>query len=118
MKHPDRWDLPKGHRDPGEDDRACALRELEEETGYSAADVEMVPNFSWQISYQVHEKRDGNQLVQKTVTYYLARLLTDKEPQLTEHPDYRWFPWTGTHQIQEKTIDPLLAEVARYFSQH
>ncbi len=33
MRHPTRWDLPKGHVDPGETDLECALRELEEETG-------------------------------------------------------------------------------------
>jgi predicted NUDIX family NTP pyrophosphohydrolase len=27
------WSIPKGEVDPGEDPRACALRELEEETG-------------------------------------------------------------------------------------
>lgn len=27
------WSIPKGEVDPGEDERACALRELEEETG-------------------------------------------------------------------------------------
>ena len=32
LRHPDRWDLPKGHLDPGETPAECALRELEEET--------------------------------------------------------------------------------------
>lgn len=27
------WDLPKGHQEPGEDIKACAVREVEEETG-------------------------------------------------------------------------------------
>jgi ADP-ribose pyrophosphatase len=31
-----RYDLPKGHQEKGESDLDCALRELEEETGYSA----------------------------------------------------------------------------------
>ena len=29
----DKWDLPKGHREEGEDIRSCAIREVEEETG-------------------------------------------------------------------------------------
>lgn len=31
--HYDDWSLPKGKRDPDEDDETCALREVEEETG-------------------------------------------------------------------------------------
>ena len=33
MRHRDRWDLPKGHVEPGEGIREAALRETEEETG-------------------------------------------------------------------------------------
>jgi len=33
MKHPDRWDLPKGHLDPNESIPQAAIRELYEETG-------------------------------------------------------------------------------------
>ncbi len=31
------WSFPKGKRDPGETDQECALREVEEETGYRCA---------------------------------------------------------------------------------
>jgi predicted NUDIX family NTP pyrophosphohydrolase len=33
------WSIPKGEVDPGEEERACALRELEEETGAAFRDV-------------------------------------------------------------------------------
>ncbi len=33
------WSIPKGEIDPGEDERACALRELEEETGGTFPDA-------------------------------------------------------------------------------
>lgn len=35
------WTIPKGEVDPGEDPRACALREFQEETGISAAAAEL-----------------------------------------------------------------------------
>lgn len=33
------WSIPKGEVDPGEEERACALRELEEETGAAFPDA-------------------------------------------------------------------------------
>ncbi len=34
------WEIPAGKLDPGEDPESCALRELEEETGYRAKRIE------------------------------------------------------------------------------
>lgn len=36
IRRNDRWDLPKGHLETGESIEACALREVEEETGVRA----------------------------------------------------------------------------------
>src|SRR5438477_2033917 len=57
MRHADRWDLPKGHVDPGETERECALRELHEETGISPADIDIVKGFRFTTRYQVKDKR-------------------------------------------------------------
>lgn len=39
------WSVPKGEVDPGEDERACALRELQEETGtaFTADAAALIP---------------------------------------------------------------------------
>lgn len=116
MKHPSRWDLPKGHVDPGETDMQCALRELEEETGIAAADVDVDPQFRYETRYMVKARRytDSDGEVEKTMLIYLGRLIRDVSIEVTEHGDFQWFDWNPPHQIQERAIDPLLSAVASH----
>lgn len=116
MRHPKRWDLPKGHVDAGETNLQCALRELDEETGIQAEDIEIVDGFKFKHSYFVNDKRNsfGNQPKKKKLIVFAARLIRDVKIKLTEHESYEWFPWEPPHQIQEKTIDPLLAEFGQF----
>jgi 8-oxo-dGTP pyrophosphatase MutT (NUDIX family) len=113
MRHADRWDLPKGHVDPGETEMQCALRELVEETGIASADIDVDPEFRFESQYQVRGKRDGR-LYDKSLIIFLARLVRDVPIACTEHQGYQWFAWRPPHRIQEWTIDPLLAAVARH----
>ncbi len=116
MRHADRWDLPKGHVDPGETEMQCALRELQEETGIIADDIEQIAGFRFTTQYQVRTKKDGR-LYDKTLVVFLARLNRDVKIDPTEHGGYQWFPWNPPHQIQARTIDPLLAAVEDFFKQ-
>ncbi len=114
MKHVDRWDLPKGHVDPGESELECALRELEEETGILYTDINLVRDFRYWSRY-VLPKLDARHPDQsKELIIFLARLQHETEIVVTEHLGYQWFPWRPPHAIQERTIDPVLAAVAEY----
>jgi len=115
MRHADRWDLPKGHVDPGESEIDCALRELSEETGIDAADIEIDPGFRFTTQYPVRSRLHQGEMRDKTLVIFLARLKRPAGILVTEHVDYEWFPWQPPHKIQEKTIDPLLAHVDAYF---
>jgi 8-oxo-dGTP pyrophosphatase MutT (NUDIX family) len=117
MKHAHRWDLPKGHLDDGETDEECALRELREETGIKAKDIELVPGFRWITQYEVNSKRFGERC-QKTVVIYLAKLVRPVKIKLTEHAGYEWFKWRPPHHIQAQTIDPLLVSVEHFLAEH
>ena len=117
MRHKDRWDLPKGHIDPGETDVECALREMNEETGIPLDAVELDPFFRFEHQYEVREARSGEELRLKTLVIFLARLTRDVRIDVTEHPGYQWFEWRPPHQVQLQTIDPLLACLARYLEQ-
>jgi 8-oxo-dGTP pyrophosphatase MutT (NUDIX family) len=113
MRHADRWDLPKGHVDAGETEMQCALRELVEETGIAADDLEVLDGFRFTSGYKVRDRR--GQLRDKTLVIFLGRLKRDVPLVLTEHLGYEWFPWRPPHKIQRFTIDPLLKEVEAYF---
>lgn len=116
MRHDDRWDLPKGHVDSGESKIQCAYRELLEETGINADDIRMDGRFKFKQKYVVQGKRYGLSSPQhKTLVIYLAELIRPTEITATEHIGYEWFDWAPPHDIQDKTINPLLAEVDNFW---
>ncbi|WP_146524398.1 bis(5'-nucleosyl)-tetraphosphatase [Novipirellula artificiosorum] len=114
MRHARRWDLPKGHCEPGESYRETALRETAEETGIEAAAISLDSDFAFEICYPVTYKRTGDEVFMKTVKYFLGYLQDKPKLKLTEHESSKWFRWDPPHRIQDKTIDPLLAAVAKY----
>lgn len=115
LKHPNRWDLPKGHVDPGETNMQCALRELDEETGIQAANLAVDPNFKFKQKYMVSSKRSKGKPKKKRLIIYAAKLIQPVELKLTEHDGSQWFHWDPPHSIQSKTIDPLLAALRRHW---
>ncbi|MEM7453981.1 MAG: NUDIX domain-containing protein [Planctomycetota bacterium] len=114
MRHVDRWDLPKGHVDPGESEMECALRELEEETGIKEHDITIDESFRYVLSYPVFKKK-LNREVDKDLIIFLARLDHDVEIVPTEHEGFEWFAWEPPHEIQTKTIDGALAHLAHHW---
>ncbi|WP_028104264.1 NUDIX domain-containing protein [Pseudoduganella violaceinigra] len=66
-------ELPAGKIDPGEEPLACAIRELEEETGYAAADWQFVSTIHNAIAYS-----------DEHLDIYLARGLSAGEVKLDD----------------------------------
>lgn len=115
MRHRDRWDLPKGHMDGDETEEECARRELLEESGITAEDFDLIPGFRWVTEYEVNSKRFGEKC-HKTLVIFLGRLKRDVEIVLTEHLEFRWFPWQPPHQVQPQTIDAVLAAAEQFLA--
>lgn len=118
LQHADRWDIPKGHCDPGETDIETAWRELYEETGLSQATVELIPGFAWTHDYQVNLPQYAYEPRLKRLVVFLGISHGLDAIALTEHQGMEWFAWPPTQTIQPRTIDPLLAAVADFFERN
>jgi bis(5'-nucleosidyl)-tetraphosphatase len=116
MRHRDRWDLPKGHAEEGEDIMTTALRETEEETGVSAKDINVDPQFQFTIEYLVTYRNRGERL--KRVAYFLGYLPAVRSISISEHESYKWWNWPQNQKIQEQTIDPLLKAAREHFEKY
>ncbi len=114
MRHADRWDLPKGHVDPGESEIECALREFEEETSIPRERIDLDAGFRFEHHYRVPPRKGGGAWRDKTLVVFLGRLLDPHPVEVSEHIGYEWFDWSPPHHIQAQTIDPLLEAVATY----
>lgn len=117
MEHKSRWDLPKGHVDPGETQMECALRELHEETGIQEADITVDADYQYSHQYEVRYSRNDYRPQMKELVIYLAQLDRPVEIAVTEHIGYQWFDWQPPHAIQEETIDPVLELVAEHWGE-
>ncbi len=114
MKHKNRWDLPKGHVDPGETEMECALRELAEETGILADQIRIDSEFEFRHRYFVQGHYPPS-CYEKELVMFLGWLVDDVPIVVTEHIGYEWFPWQPPHEIQTLTIDSLLTELENFF---
>jgi len=115
MKHPRRWDLPKGHLKDGETELEGAYREVEEETGITSDLIELDKGFRFENTYFPRYAKLGNSKVEKTLVIFLGWLNQAVSIQTTEHHDFKWFDWAPPHAIQRRTIDPMLRKAESHF---
>ena len=99
----DDWSLPKGKLDQGETIPACAVREIEEETGFSC----VLGRHLSQVSYSVKG-------VPKTVDYYSAEAVSGSFAANDEVDELRWLPVTEASALLSYEPDrEVLEEFAR-----
>lgn len=106
----DAWQMPQGGLDPGEDARAGALRELEEETGIGADLVEIIAQSSRELLYDLPPELatrlwKGRYAGQRQSWFLMRFLGTDADVNLeTEHPEFRNFQWVDPWRLPELIV--------------
>ncbi len=99
------WDLPKGHVEPGDDDRkSTMLRELREETGIQ--DITVLDGFEERTEYAFRHKGKRQQ---KEVYWYVAETEELDVMLSHEHRGYLWLDWdqaleTITHEETRNVV--------------
>lgn len=103
------WDFPKGLVEPGEEPRACAIREAAEETGI--ADL----SFDWGDEHVETAPYARN----KVARFYLARTRTERvvlgvNPALgrPEHHEFRWVDLAEAYALAPPRLQPVISWAA------
>ena len=90
-----KWDLPKGKLDPGETMEACAVREVEEETGISQTALQSLHT----ITYHVYDEF-GKHILKETYWYEMfSPGLQQPKPQAEEQ--ITAIEWAGPERMEE-----------------
>ncbi len=96
----DDWTLPKGKAEPGESDEACAIREVEEETGLRC---ELGPEVA-SSSYADSKGRP------KLVRYWLMQPREGALSPTNEIDDARWLPAAAARELLSYARDLAVLE--------
>jgi putative (di)nucleoside polyphosphate hydrolase len=93
------WQMPQGGLDEGEDAETGALRELEEETGIRADQVELIARCPVELTYDlpadlVGKMWKGRYRGQRQAWFLYRFVGRDEEIDIaTEHPEFRAWKW-------------------------
>jgi putative (di)nucleoside polyphosphate hydrolase len=104
------WQMPQGGLDPGEDARAGALRELEEETGIPPHQVEVIAcaprTFDYDLPAEMVGKLWKGRYRGQRQTWFLCRYLgqDDAIDLATPEPEFRAWRWAAPETLPELIV--------------
>lgn len=107
------WDLPKGKLDPGETLAECAVREVKEETGLTAIELQQ------ELITTYHTYHENGKFILKESYWYQMKVNSDQTliPQTTE--DIQQVIWANENNTNEclKNAFPSVVDVVTYYRQ-
>ena len=108
------WDFPKGHVEENEADADTVKREVEEETGIK--DIEIIKDFKEKMQYYFRFK---NELINKTVVFYLAKTKTKEVKLSFEHIGFEWLPYDkAIEKLTYKNAKEILKKADNFLKTH
>ena len=104
------WQMPQGGIDKGETPWACALREVEEETGIAPELIEQIACHPQRLRYDLPPELAGKLWKGKwkgqLQDWYLVRFLgTDADVDIaTKHPEFNDWNWIAPDQLPDLIV--------------
>ncbi|MFP3383296.1 MULTISPECIES: RNA pyrophosphohydrolase [Tritonibacter] len=126
-RHKEAWQMPQGGIDKGEDARAAALRELEEETGVTPDLVEIIAESDGWLPYDLPQEVVphfwGGKYRGQEQKWYLMRFV-GQDAQIniqTDDPEFSAWCWQPVAELVEKVVPfkrEVYARVVEEFKAH
>lgn len=110
------WQMPQGGIDDGEDPKAAAIRELEEETGVTNATV--IDEYADWLTYDLPDELYGKvwkgRYGGQTMKWYVMRYhgIDDDINIETAHPEFSTWRWAAMSELEDIII-PFKKEIYR-----
>lgn len=125
LKIPGAWQFPQGGLDEGEDPGDCVIREVEEETGLRAGDLERLTESTGWHAYELPRERQGQRHGRGQVQKWFVFRLKGSEEAIRldadDRPEFRAWRWMTMDELIENTVPfrkPLYRALAKEFHAH